>query len=165
MNTLQLETVLNTCPVTGKSFRGVYSSDTFPDISNERPCSFIWNLASSTDSGIISGHWVAVYITRGNVAYYADSAGLPIPSNFKEFLESHTKQVKTVYKRRVQDMISDVCGEYTIFFIIAKSKALGNRKIRKFFSLTDFKRNDTFVLNWLQFHKKQCAPCGYISQA
>jgi hypothetical protein len=165
MNTQQLESILNNCPLTGKCFIGVYPSDTFPQISNERPCSFVWNLAKSNDSGIYTGHWVAVYITSGNVAYYSDSAGLLIPKEFQTFLASHSKLVKPVFKRRVQDLLSDVCGEYVLFFLIAKSKALSNRKIRKFFSLTDFKQNDTFVLNWLKSHKNACAPCGYKSNS
>lgn len=161
MNTLQLETVLRRCSFTKDIFKGVFAADYFPDLSS-RPCCFIWNLCTSSQNSSVSGHWICIFISQANIAYYFDSAAEPISQTFREFLENNCKEMKIVLKRRVQSLFSDVCGQYCIFFLIAKAKGISNKKIRSYFKYDDFEKNDKILLNWLNSHKSEC-PCGYIN--
>ena len=78
------------------------------------------NLQNSNQGN--GSHWVSYYIpSKGEYNYYFDSYGLPPPESVVKLLK--TKNRKIIYSdQQLQNLHSDVCGEYTIAFLRAMLK-------------------------------------------
>jgi len=98
-------------------FRGVYAADRLPPFG-------AGSLVVNTDPHDKSGnHWIAIKVNRewftGHLdVEYFDSYGLaPLPQ-FKEYLRGYPIQYN---KEMLQDLDTNVCGQYCIYFLFYRS--------------------------------------------
>ena len=80
MNSKQLLDLVHNEPILKRFVRGVYASNTVPEVVTRYPSAFIIN----TEPLPLPGeHWVAVIIHSSSEADFLDSLGKP-PKNYKE---------------------------------------------------------------------------------
>ena len=112
MNTIQLNEMLKTCPITRKNFRGVYASDEVPHHLSPLPGFIIINTDPSYCPGL---HWFAIYIWSPKLAWYFDSYGKP--PELKLPLLHKIKRI--IYNKiPVQSVFATTCGQHTLFFLL-----------------------------------------------
>ena len=141
ISTLEIDEKLRTVP----GFLGAFPFDELPD----RPTgdfSVIVNTEPGTEPG---NHWIPI-ICKDNVMYFVDSFGRG-PRNslfskeFKETILDFTSGFKRRWnKRMVQYIFSNVCGEYSIYFI----KEMQYKTMFDALSVfgMDLRRNDSLVV-------------------
>ena len=113
MNTLQLKRALERNPSTRKIFCGVFAADQLPKI-NTFPCGFVANTDPITEPGT---HWVSFYFPSLGKAEFFDSYGhRPEHYGFKLY------DIETWNNRKLQSSLSEVCGQYCIFYLYHKSR-------------------------------------------
>ena len=111
-----------------KGFIGVFSSDEIWNINIPRDSSLIVNYSASYQNG---SHWVAMrhLNCNQNIPEYFDSYGfkpdhddkiLGVRTRFLEFIQKQNKTNKPFRynKKDLQSYGTDVCGEYSAWFII-----------------------------------------------
>ena len=121
-------------------FNGVYSRNNWS--IEIKDGAHIINLDEYCDIGT---HWVALYVSNNDVAYF-DSFGVEhIPKEIKTFISN--KNIKTnIFKIQAYDSI--MWGYFHIGFInfIAAGKTLTD--FTNLFSPNNFKKNDDIILNY-----------------
>ena len=113
MNTLQLNHVLTSNPVTKKYFNGVYPKDTLELIEN-KPSLIICNTDTSEGEG---KHWILIHFNNNEVEFF-DSLGknpLDYGVEFFNFMKKYASECNFT-SIRVQPRNSDLCGQYCVFF-------------------------------------------------
>ena len=141
ISTLEIDEKLKTVP----NFLGAYAYDELP----EKPTgdfSIIVNTEPGTEPG---DHWIPI-ICQNNIVYFVDSFGRA-PTNplfSKEFKET-IRTFISGYKRRwnnrmIQYIFSNVCGEYSIYFI----REMQTKTMFDVLSIfgVDLRRNDSLVV-------------------
>jgi hypothetical protein len=131
---------------------GVFNKDTLPNF--HRDGGWIINLQDSVDKdgkGLPGTHWTAFYCEGKHAAYF-DSFGFPPPVQVQQFLE---KKYNVVWSRKqIQNIVSEVCGWYCLFFIwfMGRNKLQFNKRFSKFLSLfsTDVEKNLTVLKRLLK---------------
>lgn len=138
MNTLEIGAALAGVP----HFRGVFAVDRLPR-SFRLPAIFVINLDAHHRPGT---HWVSVAIDDTGNADFMDSFGRP-PSRrpLVLFLRMHAKQY-TYNTRRLQGVVSNVCGQYCCLFALRRSTGVAMHTFVASFSKTNFCANDAAVL-------------------
>lgn len=160
MNSSEISSILKSCSHIYKFFKGVYACDEIPVFSkNELPIAFIWNTGPRSSKGL---HWVAVWIGTNNISYYFDSSGMPPQKEFLLFFHNYSTRYKCVLNSVTQDYLSNVCGQYCIYFLIMKSMNKRNKDIRKPFN-TNLRCNDKHVVEWLRAHVNRCIYKGRLT--
>lgn len=150
MNTLQL---LKALPFTDAGIGGVYPADRVP-WSWARPCAIIVNTDNHTQPGT---HWVAIYLGSNGRGIYFDSFGMP---PFDKRIAQRLRRNCRIYEyneKRIQDISSNVCGQYCIVVLhwLFNNKSL--RAFHKLFS-SDTKRNDRIIIKMFKniTQKRKC---------
>ena len=88
-------------------------------------------LTPSTTPG---GHWVAIFFNNPRSAEFFDSYGLhPIVYGLTDFLDSHSSFWDYNWKT-LQSLISEVCGHYTLYYILFHSRGCSLAEILTHFS-------------------------------
>ena len=143
MDTLQLDLAIK-----AKGFLGAFPYD---DLS-EKPggdFSIVVNTAPSNQAG---SHWLAL-LYKYKKWYFLDSYGRTLIDD--TFSNSFVKAIKNyaggklVYNKQwLQQITSNVCGQYSIYFITEMQyKRLGD--VLEVFT-TNLAKNDTFVRNYVK---------------
>lgn len=132
----EIEDVLESNFITAKIFKGVYSANNLPKFKKTMsyPAAFIANTHENYKQG---EHWVAFFFkSKKSLPEYFDSYGLPpLKRSFYSFLKQQKKDLKYQYNKKVlQSVMSNVCGQYTIYYIFQKCKGKSLRRILKDFS-------------------------------
>lgn len=141
MNTLEIDKKLE--KVTG--FLGAFAYDQLPK-SKRQMFSLIINTSSSHEVG---DHWL-VLVYKNNVYYFIDSYGrgildLTFSTDFKEAITRYVGEQKIIYNgKMLQQMLSNTCGDYAIYFVSMLSAGLSLKKAIKVFS-DNLKLNDLYV--------------------
>jgi len=65
-------------------------------------------------------HWVAIFARNPEQVFYFDSFGEPPTYKIREYLDANFKKI-TVNNHPFQNFVSNVCGDYCIFFIFCMS--------------------------------------------
>lgn len=141
MDTRQINRILSRCKATQPHYMGCFPSDRLPKCKHF-PCSMVVNLDDSTKPG---SHWVAIYAPTKNHVFYFDSYGMKASGKILRYLKRFpliTRQEATI-----QSIISDVCGQYAIFFIIMCTLKIPYRTINKM--LASVKNPDIFVKDFV----------------
>lgn len=112
MDTIQINKFLKNHKNTKKIFLDCTSSDKIP-LSDIYPYSCVVNTDDSSKPG---QHWVSVYVPDSKTIEYFDSYALEPNENIKIYLEKFEKVIKN--DTCLQNLYSDVCGEYCIYFLI-----------------------------------------------
>ena len=97
----------------------------------EYPGSYVVNTDPSTAPG---EHWVAMFFSNQRSAEFFDSYGLhPIVYGLTNFLDSHSSSW-TYNSKTLQSLISEVCGHYTMYYILFRSRGCSLSEILTHFS-------------------------------
>ena len=143
MNTFEIKRVLERNPSTKKIFCGVFAADQIPKTIDTFPCGFVANTDPSTEPGT---HWVCFYFPSGGKTEFFDSYGHP-PDHYGFKLHD----IETWNNRKLQSSLSEVCGQYCIFYLYHKSRGYSMSKIVNMF--TDNRRlNDCKVACYVKEH-------------
>lgn len=105
-------------------FKGVVSADDFP-----RPPSGdgVFCFVSNTDCFCSEGtHWIAFYRDQYSVGHYFDSFGMKPNNAMKDIWIKYFQKVSPYgveyYNRRIQEITSDNCGQFCIYYLIKRYK-------------------------------------------
>ena len=143
MNTLQINACLKRC----SSFRGTFPIDKMPPLDTQ-PYSCVLNLSPSGHAGT---HWIALFSKDGKMVEYFDSYGRDIPMEIREKIGQRHTVTNGI---TLQQVGSNVCGQYCIYFVWNRDKGRSLKSIVADFSRTSQKKNDSKVKQWV--HKKFC---------
>jgi hypothetical protein len=152
MNTREIDAVLRLCRQTRGLFLGTFACDAIPAtaITAPRPFALVVNTAPSAHPG---HHWVAVFVDSQNRASYMDSCAEPPVPDIAVFLAQFPRVDRLRY--RLQDYFSDVCGQYSVFFVYKRARGFSIERLTRLFSRRNFAKNDTYVKKWiLRFLRK-----------
>ena len=135
---------------------GVYARDELPDLQHtERPFALVFNTHPKDKPG---QHWLAIYAPSNSPTEFFDSFGLP-PSFYglsNSFI--HTRS-------SFQSFTSDLCGNYTLYFIFMRSRNITFNEIVSI--LSSFAVPDNHVRNFvhhLQRIYRTSFPCTRTGQ-
>ena len=102
--------------INSKDFRGVFASNQIPSKTLRAPFGFIVN---NEPSNLPGQHWVAFFKGHENgPLLFFDSYGLKartISKHFKRFLDS--KELIIQNKIPFQNINTDICGQYCLYFL------------------------------------------------
>lgn len=135
---MELYAYIYSNPMLTAKCNGIYSSNDLPIIF--KPGFYIIN----TDPDYLPGsHWLALFVTYNNHAYYFDSLG-KVPIDSVAVVLHNSKLSYDYSTRRIQSNGSDVCGDYCLLFVYFMCK--GN-DLSYFLSLfgDDLTNNDVLV--------------------
>ena len=125
--------ILKSDSFTKTVFTDVLPSDHLPHEIRKRPRGYILNTDASDGPG---KHWVAVYLTEDGKGEFWDSYGKApgfYTKNFSQFLNKHCSTF--AWNRRVlQAPLSDVCGQYTLFFALHRCRRIPMSTIANMFT-------------------------------
>lgn len=140
MNARELTQLLSSNIHTRRIFRGVFARDQLKSLDklpSSQPSAFVINCCPLKLPG---QHWMALFIHRQKAIYF-DSFGIP---PFHPDIESFIKKnaTKVIYnKRLLQDITSDACGFYVMYFIYQKSRGVSLPQLLQPFN-TNTQTND-----------------------
>lgn len=124
--------------------------------------SIIVNNEPSTSPGM---HWIALHKPQhANVVEFFDSFALPTKFYGKEiqcFLQKNGTYVETSTAQYQSDL-SNVCGNFCLYFLVLRSKGVSFTNVLSSFSLTNLKHNDELVTHFVSKNYKfpHFANCG-----
>lgn len=103
-------------------FKGVVSADNFPKPPSGND---VFCFVSNTDCICNEGtHWIAFYRDQYGVGHYFDSFGMKPINNHKDIWIKYFQKVSPYgveyYNRRIQNIISDNCGQFCIYYLIKR---------------------------------------------
>ncbi len=150
MNTRQISAVLRTDRDSRPYFQGVYPSDRLPSRLHHYPAALVMNVDPHNRPG---SHWCSVFTTQDKVGTFFDSYGHP-PSYytplFQDFLE-RTCKTWTYSTARLQSLDSNVCGHYSLYFLLLRSRNIPTQTIVRRFS-SNTRKNDHYVYHFIMKH-------------
>lgn len=111
MDSLQIEKILETNPVTRPWFKACLPSDLLSMPTNF-PASYVVNMDSSRKEG---SHWIGMFMPNKNEVFYFDSLKKDVPLSIDKFLRAFPR-FKT-NKFPYQSAFSETCGPHSIVFI------------------------------------------------
>ena len=141
MDTVQLEDAIMRDPICAKIFGGVKAADKLPSYVSNSHKFYITNTQNLKEPG---EHWVVIYSNM--LPEFFDSCGQSPESYKKEFqyfLVNHGPNY-IHNERRLQNIDSDVCGNFCLFYIYHRSRNISMKRILKMFT-TDLESNDRLV--------------------
>ena len=132
MDTIEINKMLRRCKITSKYYAGCFACDDPPTIL-KFPASLVLNTDNRRECGT---HWTALFCINKSEVYYFDSFGdEPNPC-----IQKYLKKFKKVHKNKqiIQNILSENCGYYCIFFIYLCSKGLTfNQILKKLYLIED----------------------------
>lgn len=142
MNSLEISKILKHHHKSRTSYVGCFPSDMIPLIK-KYPASIVLNTDDSSSPGT---HWVAIYCPNSYTVEYFDSYSMKPNENIAQFLSKFQKVVTS--NKPLQDVFSDVCGHFCIYFIINRS--LGQSFHQIIDKLSKIKLNDEYVKHFVE---------------
>ena len=145
MDTSQLNAI-----ITAPGFLGAVPYDELPKQPNLKLFSLVINTSPSSEPG---DHWLAL-VYQSPFYYFLDSYGRNLQDatftqDFVRTMKSYIGHVKVVYQKKLlQQLMSNVCGDYCIYFISELAKKSFNRVMSVFSA--NLKSNDSYVLKYVK---------------
>jgi len=128
MDTSQINRILRSDAATKGCFLGTFPLDRLPQ-PHSFPASAVANLDDSTMPG---SHWVALFRTNYSKGEYFDSFGRrPPEAVISSFLSGCTDLQFNIRPAQSKDTIT--CGQWSILFILLRSRGLSLNNIRDCF--------------------------------
>lgn len=147
MNTFQLMEIIKDIP----GFLGVYPCDLLPRDVTAR--TLHTGLIINTDPHNMPGqHWVAVYLDKGKGEFF-DSFGREPQREIQQLLERCCPAGWAYSPHSIQSMVSSVCGNYCLMFLIFRLLNLTYPDFISIFS-RDVNLND-FIVKYLTTKAKK----------
>jgi hypothetical protein len=118
MNTQQLLDFVQSEPILKRLVKGVYASNTIPEVVMSFPSAFIINTQPLPLPG---EHWVAVIMHSSSEADFFDSLGKPLETYplIENFIYKNSEHCNVKCKR-LQPSYSNLCGLYVLVFLISR---------------------------------------------
>jgi hypothetical protein len=131
MNSDQIRCALLNDKHTREVFVGVFASDTIPT-KIRYPAGLIVN----TDPQSLGGtHWVAIYVNEEGGATFFDSLGQPPHvEGHRQFLKRQCNSMIYYSKQLLQDVNSDVCGQYCVIYLAVRARGFSTKDFLNFFA-------------------------------
>lgn len=126
-------------------FTAVCAEDQLKSIKAGKSFAVIVNNQPSTKEGM---HWICFYKSKDSRAVeFFDSYGLGIdfyPKSLQQFCKKHGSFI-TQSKSQYQSNMSDVCGDYCLWFLLSRFKRKSFASTLSSLSRSDQERNDHLV--------------------
>ena len=154
MNTSQLQCIISCDSVLKERVVGVFAADQLPKSLPFLPCGLIVNTDMISHPG---RHWLSFFICRDTVECF-DSYGQPVSDYnplFMRWIRRHGLRV-IENRTRLQSDTSNVCGLYCIYFLRQRLLGYTMPEIVQNFSDSDFRTNDTYILDMFTRIYSQC---------
>ena len=141
MNTIQIDKKLDKI----EGFLGTFPFDQVP-ITHRKKFSLVINTSSSHEPG---DHWLAL-VYKDNIFYFLDSYGrnftdLTFSEEFRLAIKKYTGKKKCKYnKKLLQQLTSNTCAGYAIYFVIMMSDDVSLKNALKPFN-NNLKYNDDYI--------------------
>ena len=147
MNSLQILEILSKDSFSKKYFNSVLSIDELPPVSSKlKSIAFITNTDKSSGKG---EHWLSVFYDRKSNCQFFDSIGFgPEIYGMENFLLSTSKSIQ-INKYPIQSVFSELCGYYSILFILTRSRGISFNNFLKYFDSDTF-NNDLKINNLIK---------------
>jgi len=110
-------------------YYGVYPRDRIPRLM-QTPAGIIVNTDPHSKPGT---HWVAIYVDEYRRGAFFDSYGRPPLREFASFMQRNSV-VSEYSHRMLQDVSSNVCGEYCVLYLYYRSIGVGMSEFLDLFS-------------------------------
>ncbi len=143
MDTRDITTLMRHVPGADAIFAGVFACDHLP-LEIHYPCALIANTDPAHKPG---EHWVGLFFTAEGKGEYFDSFGLPPPHIFETYLKQHSR-TWSWNTSTLQDVWTEACGPFCIFFIIYCSYGKSMTDIVQ--HLQARKNNDEYVMQFVK---------------
>jgi len=141
MDTLQILKILKRN--IGEACLGVFPSDRLPK-SMPKSSAIVVNTDPSDKPGT---HWVAIFKNVDGTVDYFDSYGFkPMVATISHFLNKFKKCHYNM--KRIQGILSSVCGHYCIYFVMQRWKNNSMEEIVTKFS-ENGEENDEMITEWV----------------
>lgn len=116
MDAIVIHQILSQNTITAPFFRGVFASDTIPDLAERS--AIVVNLDESSEPG---SHWVAFYKENNKRVEFFDSYGNS-PEFYGDRFDNFISQFSEVNwnSTSFQSPTSNVCGAYCIYFLFKR---------------------------------------------
>ena len=136
---MEIDSILYSDKYCGRVFKGTHAIDA---LTSFEPGCYVVNLAPSNHPGL---HWVAVFSLSGrdDVEYF-DSAGQRAPPQLVQWWQSNFIQNPCV----LQGPTTDVCGQYTIYYLTHRSWGRSMKSILSSFTSNTY-HNDLIVYDFV----------------
>ena len=146
MYTDEITTILENDDFVGPIFGGCLPSDKLCGLGVvSLPCAYVCNYDPSHLPGT---HWVAIYISDDRKGYFFCPFGLePLSDHIYDFLERNCDEW-TMNTRQLQGWDSTSCGQFSIFFLMYKSRGWSMNFIVSLFD-NDTSKNDRAVYEFV----------------
>lgn len=130
MNTLEIDKILSTSPLTKQTYIGCFAADQIPNMEMVKfPNCLVMNIDPITSKG---SHWVCAYSPSPSHIEYYDSLGIwPPPSIHIANYLSRFKQIRYSIIL-LQSPNSSVCGRHVLFFLFNRCLGTPFEKIVRF---------------------------------
>jgi hypothetical protein len=128
MNTNEINIKLSSI----KNFIGTFPRNLLPKSKIKKPAFLVINTDPSNKPG---EHWVAVYLSKNNIAEYFDSYGIKsIHDDVYNFFQNNDIK-KVIYNPyQLQSIITTTCGNYCVLYIKLRDSGLTFCKFIKLFT-------------------------------
>lgn len=134
-----------------KLFKGVFSKNTIPNyISKLCEFSIICNLSNNDEQGT---HFITI-IYKNKCLLFLDPLKLDMKNLFSDFFSNLNISKLLTLNYPIQDMLTDTCGIYCIFFVLLFDQHLPILNLQKFNAL-HLKLNDSICEKNIQLLKKE----------
>lgn len=144
MNTHEIDAALKNCQITRRCFVGTFPCDKIPQCyPNASPKAWVFNVDNSDMPG---RHWVAAFFDNREVLYFDSCAEEPV-NEIALFLQQFPRISRMPF--RVQDYLSDLCGQYCVHFIVSLCSGKSFTQFLKTFSRVNLGKNDNFIKMWV----------------
>lgn len=143
MNEAEIDQYLKTHPLTKEVYQGVYARDELAFFGGAPNSMFVVNTDLRSEPG---AHWVFCYWPSEGLPLYFDSYGFfPLYEEFYQFLLSDTSNFK-YNKVQLQDIDTDVCGHYVMYFASQLCAGVPLEEIRSKHFTNNAKLNDRLIV-------------------
>ena len=144
MDTIQIDE-----KITAKGFLGTFPYDEIP----KKPKSDVFSVVINTESGNEEGaHWLVLLYKKPHF-YFLDSYGRSLydqtfSGHFRKTIKKYIGNVRYKFNKKwLQQLTSNSCGAYCVYFIMETSKkSIGN--VLSVFG-DDLSKNDKFVKHYV----------------
>ena len=131
-------------------YKGAHPCDMIPrDL--KPPYSLIVNTDNSSKPG---EHWIALQVTKDKV-YFLDSFGrkfdnISFPVDFRRIMRKIMRRKRLTFNNNlIQDLSSNACGYYAIYFLDGMSMKKTPKRLLNTFT-QDLKKNDKIVVRYFR---------------
>jgi hypothetical protein len=147
MNSIQIFEILSKDKFSKKYFYSVISIDELPLSKRKlKTTAYIINTDKRSGKG---EHWLSIFYDQKSNCQFFDSLGFgPEIYGMENFLLSTSKSIQ-INKYPIQSVFSELCGYYSILFILTRSRGISFNNFLKYFDSDTF-NNDLKINNLIK---------------